>query len=133
MKKLFTLVIISVLFTSENAQEGSATFSNDNASIQSDEIKQVERRTNTIKFDDRLVLSPNPVNEGILMIEFLAGPDTPAYIQIFDMIGVLRYSAKAFNKAPKKNEVDVSNLPSGMYICVVDIGSTRLSKSFIVQ
>ncbi|TSE09967.1 T9SS type A sorting domain-containing protein [Aquimarina algiphila] len=83
--------------------------------------------TDVQKNDQNFVLSPNPVNNGILNIS--VGKTAIQNLEIFSMFGQLVLSV---NDQGTKQKVDVSNLPAGTYFARITGKEIIETKQFVI-
>ncbi len=83
--------------------------------------------TDVEKNNQSFILSPNPVNNGILNV--LVGETPIENIEIFSMFGQLVRSVK---DQGTKQKVDVSNLPAGTYFARITGKEIMVTRQFVI-
>ncbi|MFN8286124.1 MAG: PQQ-dependent sugar dehydrogenase [Chitinophagales bacterium] len=81
----------------------------------------------------RLSISPNP-NKGMFAVSFVTEKKGDAQLHLYDALGRVCWSKKVnLNTSPLTIDVDVRNLPKGMYSLVATMDGKNMSNKVIVE
>ena len=94
----------------------------------------VGKKDNGIIFDESLVIAPNPTNSKITVV-YSTNSEAPAKISIYDYSGkeIQKLENQTFQKGNNVRYFDLSNLPKGLYIVVVNQNGEIKSQRLILQ
>jgi PKD repeat protein len=91
------------------------------------------RQRSVNKLDNKLMLFPNPVLEGILFVKFISPPDDNVRIRIVSALGIQTFTAIYPSMANQKIPIDVSHYNNGAYVVIMESQSGSIQKRFIIQ
>jgi hypothetical protein len=76
----------------------------------------------------KIKIYPNPVND-LLNLEILPNKPNVGKLKIYDFTGKLVLNIKIENQ----NEIDVTDLPVGVYLLSIIVDKSIISKKFLIQ
>lgn len=86
---------------------------------------------NTTPTQSKIALFPNPVSD-VLNIRLSSKVASKSVIEILSLEGKIIYTQTLNSKTPVY-QIDVSNLPKGLYLCKINDGTSIKTSKFIKQ
>ncbi len=82
--------------------------------------------------DFRMGLSPNPTQNGFVKLVYLLPQNQPGELNIYSITGQLMYR-QSLPPWSSLQHLDVSDLPGGLYTCVLTSGGYRIATKLVVM
>lgn len=95
------------------------------------QVTSVQQKPVQVRESGTLYIYPNPVHD-LLYIQWSTIAGEPGLVEIFSLEGK-KILSREINPYTSVYQIDISNLPKGLYVCRVHLGPAIKSARFIKQ